>query len=128
MRAIIRALPLLVTAAACHPAINDGIPTATLPTVTVRQVLTMRALAGETVVVTGRCVGESSSTGAISSQPKIDRAWQLESGGAAVWVSGPRPASCGADASPETVTARVVQDSIPLLSPRRAVRQFLVVR
>mgnify|MGYP006915219937 CR=1 FL=1 len=55
-------------------------------------------------------------------------AWQLESGGVAIWVSGPKPSSCSADSEEQTLLAEVVQDSLPHLSRPRMVRQYLVAR
>lgn len=101
-------------------------PAATPPTVTVRQVLTMQALVGTTVAVTGRCLGKGAPTVAQGSRPFSGRIWQIEDNGVAAWVIGPMPEAC--DGGTAVITARVVQDTLPLFSPPRTLRQYLVVR
>jgi hypothetical protein len=99
--------------------------------VSVRQVLTTQALVGETVVVSGRCLGTAATRLAQGAQPRAGRAWQFEDNGVAVWVDGPMPAGCGrsaASAEPAVITARVAQDTTPVLSRPRYVRQYLVTR
>jgi hypothetical protein len=95
-------------------------------TVTVLQVLTTQALVGERVQVTGRCLGKDAPVVARGSRPFSGGTWQLEDNGVAAWVLGPMPKSCNGGTA--TITAQVVQDSLPRLSPPRTLRQFLVVR
>jgi hypothetical protein len=116
---------LLAGALGAQPAAIDNAPAVRPPLVSVRQVLTMQALAGETVTVEGRCLGKNSPAKAPGSRPFSGEVWQIEDNGIAAWVIGPMPASCAGGSA--TITARVVQDQIPLFSPPRAVRQYLVV-
>ncbi len=101
-------------------------PAAAPPAVTVRQALTMQALVGETVVVKGRCLGKGAPTVAQGTSPYSGRVWQIEDNGVAAWVIGPMPESCAAGSA--VITAKVAQDTLPLFSPARTVRQYLVVR
>jgi hypothetical protein len=117
---------LLAGVVGLQPALSGGpAPAATPPAVTVRQVLSMQALVGETVVVTGRCLGKDAPTVAQGSRP-FSGVWQIEDHGVAAWVAGPMPKEC--DAGTAMITARVAQDTLPRLSPPRTVRQYLVVR
>ena len=126
MSGIQKAALLLVAAAGCHPAVSGGpAPAAAAPATTVRQVLTMQALVGETVKVEGRCLGESGPTIAMGSRPQSGRVWQIEENGVAAWVIGPMPERCSDGTA---ITARVAQDTLPKFSPPRTVRQYLVVR
>lgn len=100
---------------------------ATNPTrVTVSQVLTMQALAGQTVVVSGRCLAPNTQAIASGSRP-VAGAWQLEENGVATWVVGKQPNECG---SGETVaiTAQVEQATLPRFGPARSLQQYLVAR
>jgi hypothetical protein len=115
---------LLAGVAGGQPAAGDNTPVRP-PLVTVRQVLTMQALAGETVTVEGRCLSRNSPAMAPGSRPFAGDVWQIEDNGVASWVIGPMPASCAGGSA--TITARVVQDQIPLFSPPRARRQYLVI-
>lgn len=110
-----------------QPAASGGPARATNPpAVTVGQVLTMRALVGETVVVTGRCLGPGAPTVAQGSRPFSGQVWQLEDAGVAAWVIGPIPEGCTGGTA--VITARVAQDTLPLFSPPRTVRQYLVIK
>jgi len=86
----------------------------------------MQALVGETVVVTGHCLGKGAPTVAKGSRPFSGRVWQIEDDGVAAWVIGPMPEGC--DGGTAVITARVVQDTLPRFSPPRTLRQYLVVR
>ena len=127
MAAIRKAALLLVGVAGCGPAVSGGpAPAVAPPAVTVRQVLTTQALVGETVVVTGRCLGENATTVAKGPRPLSARVWQIEDNGVAAWVVGPSPAGC--DGGTTKVAAQVAQDTLPRFSPPRTVRQYLVMR
>jgi hypothetical protein len=127
MLVIQKAALLLAGVVGFQPVVSRGpAPAANPPAVTVRQVLTMQALVGETVVVTGRCLGKNAPTVAQGGAPFSGRVWQIEDNGAAAWVIGPMPAGCNAGSA--VITARVVQDTLPKLSPPRTLRQYLVVR
>jgi hypothetical protein len=127
MAAIRKAALLLVGVAGCGPAVSGGpAPAVAPPAVTVRQVLTTQALAGETVVVTGRCLGKDAPTLAKGARPLSARVWQIEDNGVAAWVVGPAPAGC--DGGTTRIAAQVVQDTLPRWSAPRTVRQYLVVR
>ena len=127
MLGIQKAALLVAGLAGVQPAVSGGpVPAATTPTVTVRQVLTTQALVGETVLVAGRCLGKEAPAVAQGSRPFSGRVWQLEDNGVAVWVAGRMPAGCGNGSA--LIKARVAQDSLPKLSPRRWVRQYLVTR
>jgi hypothetical protein len=93
--------------------------------VTVRQVISMQALAGQTVIVSGRCLAKGSPAVAPGSRP-YSSVWQLEDNGAATWVLGPMPASCSNGSA--IITGRVVQDTLPKFSSPRSLRQYLDVR
>lgn len=95
------------------------------PTVTVRQVLTHRALEGETVLVTGRCLDRNAEPIAAGSRPMSGQVWQLEDNGIATWVVGKTPAGCGE--GEVTIRAKVAKDYLPKLSPARTARQYLIV-
>lgn len=126
MLAIQTAALLLAGVAGGQPAVSRGpAPAVTPPAVTVRQVLTMQALAGEKVEVSGRCLGKGAPILARGALPS-GQAWQLEQNGVATWVAGPMPRGC--EAGPVTITARVAQDTLPKFSPPRTIRQYLVVR
>ena len=128
MREIHKAALLLVGVIGCHPGVSGGpAPAVAAPKVTVREVMTMQALVGETVVVSGRCIGDATPAVAKGSRPFSGSVWQFEDNGVAVWVAGPKPAGCGSGSAAQ-LTARVVQDSLPLFSRPRATRQYLVVR
>ncbi len=114
---------LLAGAVACQPNVS-GAP-APAPT-SVRQVLTMQALVGETVAVKGRCLGTDAPAVARGSRPMSGGVWQIEDQGAAAWVIGPMPESCSTGSG--VVTAQIAQDTLPKWSPARTVRQYLVVR
>lgn len=105
---------------------GDPARTAAPPAVTVRQALTMQALVGETVQVTGRCLGKGAPTVAKGAPPFSAGVWQIEDNGVAAWVSGPMPRECGTGSA--AITARVAQDTLPRFSPPRMLRQYLVVR
>lgn len=127
MQGIHKVAVLLAGVVACQPAMRSGpAPAATAPAVSVRQVLTTQTLVGQTVVVTGRCLGKADPTVAKGSRPFSGRVWQIEDNGVAAWVVGPMPEGCGAGAA--AITARVAQDTLPKWSPPRTVRQYLVVR
>ncbi len=129
MREIPKAILLFAGVIGCHPAVSGGpAPAVAAPKVTVREVLTMQALVGETVVVSGRCIGDATPAVAKGSRPFSGSVWQFEDNGVAVWVAGPKPAGCGSGSAAAQLTARVVQDSLPLFSRPRATRQYLVVR
>jgi hypothetical protein len=130
MREIHKAALLLVGVIGCHPGVGGGpAPAVAAPAVTVRQVLTTQALVGETVVVSGRCLGDATPAVAKGSRPFSGSVWQFEDNGVAVWVAGPKPAGCGSGSAPAAqITARVAQDSLPLFSQPRTTRQYLVVR
>lgn len=124
MTGIQKAALLLLGVAACQPAVNSG--PAPAPA-TVRQVVTMQATVGETVVVAGRCLDAEAPTVALGSRPHSGSVWQLEDNGVAAWVSGPVPAGCSTGAK-VAITAEVAQDTLPKFSPARTVRQYLVAR
>jgi hypothetical protein len=129
MLVIQKAALMLAAVVGVQPAVSGGPgpePAANPAAVTVRQVLTMQALVGETVVVTGRCLGKGAPTVAKGSQPLSGGAWQIEDSGVAAWVTGPMPEGC--DGGSAVITARVAQDTLPRLSPARTLRQYLVVR
>jgi hypothetical protein len=127
MLVIPKAALLLAGVVGFQPAVIGGpTPAATPPAVTVRQVLTMQALVGETVVVTGRCLGKDAPTVAKGSRPFSGGVWQIEDNGVAAWVTGAMPKEC--DGGTAMITARVAQDTLPRFSPPRTVRQYLVVR
>jgi hypothetical protein len=127
MPVIPKAALLLAGVVGFQPAVRGGpAPAANPPAVTVRQVLTTQALVGETVVVTGRCLGKNAPTVARGSRPFSGRVWQIEDNGVAAWVIGPMPEGCGGGTA--MITARVAQDTLPRFSPPRTVRQYLVVR
>ncbi len=132
MRVIQKAAALLVGVAACHPPVSGGpAPASSPPAVTVRQVLSTQALVGETVVVAGRCLGYAAPTVAKGARPLTGHDWQFEDNGLAVWVTGPMPRECGGTtpaAGTARITARVAQDTIPVLSPPRMLRQYLVTK
>jgi hypothetical protein len=127
MPGIQKAALLLVAVVGCQPTVSRGpAPAAAAPPTTVRQVLTMQALVGETVKVQGRCLGESGPTVARGARPSSGRVWQIEDNGVAAWVIGPMPEGCSDGTA--AITARVAQDTLPRFSPARTVRQYLVVR
>lgn len=99
-------------------------PTPAAPMVTVRQVLTHRALDGETVLVTGRCLDRNAPPIAAGSRPMSGQVWQLEDNGIATWVVGKTPATCGA--GEVTIRAKVATDQLPKLGPARTLRQYLI--
>jgi len=120
-----KAALLLLGVMGCQPAINSAPAPAA---VSVRQVITMQALVGEQVTVTGTCLANGSAPIALGAPPH-GGTWQIVQNGEAVWVSGPAPAGCSRDAAvPATITAWVMQDSLPRLSPARFRRQYLVSR
>jgi len=126
MLAIQKAALLLAGAVTFQPAVSGGaVPATNPPAVTVRQVLTMQALVGQTVVVTGHCLGRNAPAVAQGSRP-YSGVWQLEDNGVATWVSGPMPESCKEGSA--AITARVIQDTLPKFSPARTVRQYLAVQ
>jgi hypothetical protein len=86
----------------------------------------MQALAWQTVTVSGRCLAAGSPAIARGSRPFSGQVWQLEDNGVATWVVGKMPRDCGESGA--TITARVVQDTLPLFGPARSLRQYLVVR
>lgn len=94
------------------------------PMVTVRQVLTHRALEGESVLVTGRCLDRNAQPIAAGSRPMSGQVWQLEDNGIATWVVGKTPAGCGE--GEVTIRATVAKDLLPKLGPARTVRQYLI--
>lgn len=100
-------------------------PASNPPAVTVRQLVSMQALAGETVTVTGRCLDKDAPAVALGSRP-YSSSWQLEDNGVAAWVLGPMPTSCASGTG--TITGRVVQETLPRLSNPRTLQQYLVVR
>ncbi len=98
---------------------------AAAPMVTVRQVLTHRALEGESVLVTGRCLDRNAQAIAAGSRPMSGEVWQLEDNGVATWVVGKIPAGCGE--GEVTIRAKVAKDQLPKLGPARMIRQYLIV-
>lgn len=127
MLAIQKTVLLLAGMAGFQPAASSGpAPATTPPAVTVRQVLTMQALVGETVVVTGRCLGKDAPAVAEGSRPYSGGMWQLEDNGVAAWVAGPMPKAC--DGTSTVITARVAQETLPRFGPARSVQRYLVVR
>lgn len=125
MAVIGNAALLLMGIVAAQPT-NATPGTATLR-VTVRQVVSMQALAGQTVEVSGRCLGNTAPALAYGSRPMSGGGvWQLEQNGVATWVVGEMPSGC---ASGEVViTAQVAQDALPRLSRPRSLQQYLVVQ
>lgn len=95
------------------------------PAVSVGQVVSMQALAGHTVVVSGHCLDRHAPALANGSRP-YSSAWQLEDNGVATWVLGPMPASCAEGSA--VVTGQVVQETLPRMSIARTLQQYLVVR
>ena len=95
------------------------------PMVTVRQVLTHRALEGESVLVTGRCLDRNAQAVAAGARPMSGDVWQLEDHGIATWVVGKMPSGCAE--GEVTIRAKVAKDYLPKLSPARTARQYLVV-
>jgi len=127
MAGLRKAAVLVVGLAGCRSAVSGGpAPTPAPAVVTVRQVLTTQALAGEMVVVTGRCLGKDAPTLAKGSRPLSARVWQIEDNGVAAWVVGPAPAGCSGGTT--KIAAQVAQDTLPRWSAPRTVRQYLVVR
>lgn len=127
MITIYKAVVLLAGMAGIHPAADKApAPADHPPAVTVRQVLTMQALAWQTVQVSGRCLANGTPALAVGSRPYSGRVWQLEDNGVATWVIGEMPKACREGNA--TITARVVQDTLPLFSPPRTLRQYLMVR
>ena len=96
---------------------------------TVATVLGSASMVGQKVSVTGRCIGYSKPV-ARGSAPLSRSDWQLEDGGAAVWVNGDFPPGCSGTtegASPVTIVAVVRQDTIRSLgSTTPQTRQYLV--
>jgi hypothetical protein len=118
---------LLVGMIGAQPATNALPGPETTPTkVTVRQVVSMRALAGTTVQVSGRCLDKAAPHIAAGSRPISGAVWQLEDNGVATWVIGEMPRDCASGQA--VVTARVMQDLLPRFSPPRTLRQYLVVQ
>lgn len=118
---------LLAGVIGAQPAANALPGPQTNPTkVTVGQVVSMRALAGATVVVSGRCLGKDAPYIAAGSRPVSGAVWQLEDNGVATWVVGEMPRDCASGQA--VVTARVMQDLLPRLSRPRTLRQYLVVQ
>jgi hypothetical protein len=125
-------LAAAVLATACGPQ-QVGAPApkrGELPAVSVGTVLTTQALVGHTVVVSGYCIPEATPAMAHGTQPVRSNDWQLTEGGAAVWVSGPKPAGCAESAKDErsTITAVVAQDTIPATDRTQSLRPYLVAR
>jgi hypothetical protein len=118
------ALLLLAGAAGCQPAVS--IPPAPAAPVSVADVLSMEALAGQTVMVAGRCVDRGGPKLAEGSRPQSGQVWQLEDNGVATWVVGKMPEAC--DRGTTAITALVARDTLPRLGPPRLARQYLVVR
>ncbi|MEP6571254.1 MAG: hypothetical protein ABJD11_01115 [Gemmatimonadota bacterium] len=111
---------MIIAVTACHPKPSSGSSSPDILRVTVQQVLDSAALVGETVAITGRCLA-----------PPVSRSdWQLEDGGAAVYVSEEYPPDCGAATaarSAVTILALVAQDTLPSLGthPGRVRRNLL---
>ncbi len=130
MRTMILAAAVLTTACGSQqvgaPAPKQG----ELPAVSVGAVLTTQALVGQTVVVSGYCIPAAKPAKAHGTQPVRHSDWQLTEGGAAVWVSGPKPAECSASPAEarSTITATVAQDTIPEFGRVRQIRPYLVAR
>jgi hypothetical protein len=116
---------LLAGVVGCQPSVAPA--PATQPfKVTVEQVLTVQELVGETVRVSGRCLGKDDPTVSQGYGLSLKPSWQIEDQGHTAWVVGPMPAGC--NDSPAVITARVAQDTLPKLSRPMWVRQYLVVR
>ncbi|MBK8003941.1 MAG: hypothetical protein IPK12_08335 [Gemmatimonadetes bacterium] len=129
------ALLMVLGAAACRPGatVYDALtPNGGPVTVTVHQVLTTPSLAGQSVSITGTCLGYAVPTVAKGPPPVTRSDWQLEEQGEAVWVTGPLPSGCGVttgSTSAATITAEVGQDTLPALGGQGGgVRQYLVRR
>lgn len=110
---------LLATLLAAPPAMPAS------PSVSVRQVLTLRALEGQTVLVHGRCLDRKAEPVAAGSRPMSGDVWQLEDQGIATWVVGKMPSACAE--GEVTIRAKVAKDYLPQFSPPRTVRQYLIV-
>lgn len=98
-----------------------------LATPSIRDVVTSRALVGQRVRVTGRCLRPGSEH-SLGEPPRPSHEWQLEAEGVAVFVIGPQPRGCrGTDALPLTITALVAEDTLPAIGELPpAPRRFLV--
>lgn len=98
------------------------------PRATVRSILEDPSSIGTTVRLTGMC----SVFGSLAEgTPPVTRSdWQLSQSGVAIYVTGRPPAGCAMGSSPKevTITARVLQDTLPAnpARPRRP-RQYLEI-
>jgi hypothetical protein len=101
------------------PAGGNGQTTGAAPAgpavATVAQLLGTSAPVGERVQVTGTCLAAGSQSAAGGAPAGTDD-WQLGSGGAAIWVTGPRPAGCSPATGSRgqvTIVAKVAEDQLP---------------
>jgi hypothetical protein len=96
---------------------------AVAPSVTVDQLLRSQDWNGKTVTVSGTCLGYRVPPVAVGNPPRTRSDWQLESGGVAIYVTGPLPPGCSAatgGTSPGTITALVQEDTLRALGPNPA--------
>lgn len=99
-------------------------PALATPLVSVRDVVTSRALVGHRVRVMGRCLPPASQHPLVRLQNALDE-WQLEADGIAIYVIGRSPRACSAGADPAiVVTGVVAEDTLPPIgdlppAPRR---------
>jgi hypothetical protein len=99
------------------------------PTLTVTEVLAGSGRVGETIRVEGRCLGYG-KVRAEGGPPVTRSDWQLEEGGAAIYVTGPLPEGCSATEGSTTRTAiyaTIAEDNPPALGGKPAkTRRYLV--
>lgn len=127
------------TSAAVHPPSRPPVQrralhqlvtrTADAPLVSVRDIVSSRALVGRRIRVMGRCLSS------LTEHPlgRLQRArdeWQLEDDGVAIYVIGPSPLTCAAGIEDSvTMCAFVTEDTLPAIgdlppAPRRYLRPF----
>jgi len=108
--------------------IGGSEPALATPLVSVRDVVTSRALVGRRVRVMGRCLPPASEHPLARLQNALDE-WQLEADGIAIYVIGRSPRVCSAGTDPAIViTAVVAEDTLPPIGDLPpAPRRYLVL-